>query len=95
MSEVMEMVDDGNDCVGAGDRLFIFSVEAVKADGTKQHLLPSALLSCNGSLVLWSLINRLPDYYQTRDKIKLFGKFGAQIARYVPDGATLIDSGAG
>ena len=28
MSEVVEMVDDGNDCVGAEEGLFISSVEA-------------------------------------------------------------------
>jgi uncharacterized SAM-dependent methyltransferase len=69
--------------------------QLVKADGTKQRLLPSVLLSCDRGLALWRLINRLPDYYQTCDEIELFEKFGVQIARYVPDGATLIDLGAG
>ena len=69
--------------------------QLIKADGTRQRLLPSALLSDDTGLSLWREINRLPDYYQTRDEIDLFAKFGAHIAQLVPDNATLIDLGAG
>lgn len=69
--------------------------QLIKADGSTQRLLPSALLSDDTGLNLWRQVNRLPDYYQTRDEIELLAKFGAQIAKLVPENATLIDLGAG
>lgn len=78
------------------EKLFALSGHQLqKPDGKAQHLLPSAVLSDGKGLDIWKRINRLPRYYQTRDEIELFEKYGEEIARYVPSGATLIDFGGG
>lgn len=78
------------------EKLFALSGHQIqKPDGSPQHLLPSALFSDDKGLEIWKQINRLPNYYQTRDEIELFEQYGEVIARYVPSGATLIDFGSG
>ena len=54
-------------------------------DAGQQHLLPSPLLSDDIGLQLWCRINRLPDYYQTRDEIHLLEHYGAEIAQHFVD----------
>ncbi|KAI9774043.1 MAG: hypothetical protein M1839_001928 [Geoglossum umbratile] len=61
----------------------------------QQHLLPSALLSDDTGLQLWSQITCLPDYYQTRDEIQLLEQYGAEIAQHFVPGCTIIDLGSG
>jgi uncharacterized SAM-dependent methyltransferase len=60
-----------------------------------QRLLPSALLSDDVGLQLWNQINRLPNYYHTRDEIELLGRYGAEIAGHIGEGGTIVDLGAG
>lgn len=44
---------------------------------------------------LFEAICALPEYYPTRTEAGIFARHGAEIARVVGDGATLIDLGAG
>ncbi|KAL1835890.1 hypothetical protein VTJ49DRAFT_5911 [Mycothermus thermophilus] len=64
-------------------------------DPTKQCVLPSALLSDDHGAMLWTKINRLPDYYQTRDEIALLEVHGKEIADVIPPDCLLIDIGCG
>ncbi|KAH0559374.1 hypothetical protein GP486_004108 [Trichoglossum hirsutum] len=64
-------------------------------DNQQQRVLPSALLSDDTGLRLWSQITHLPNYYQTRDEIELLEYHGAEIARHILPGSTIIDLGCG
>lgn len=66
-----------------------------KVDGSRQHLLPSPLLSDDNGLTLWREINRLPDYYQTCDEVELFETSGKEIAEHILDGVSILDLGCG
>jgi len=44
---------------------------------------------------MWQSINRLPEYYQTRDEIELLKRNGEELAQYLEDGVTLVDLGSG
>lgn len=61
----------------------------------KQCVLPSALLSDDNGSSLWRELNRMPDYYQTRDEIALLEVHGAEIADLIPPNAILVDIGCG
>ena len=66
-----------------------------KEDGSRQHLLPSPLLSDDKGLTIWRDIVRLPHYYQTCDEVELFKKYGEEIAQNIPEGASILDLGCG
>jgi uncharacterized SAM-dependent methyltransferase len=57
--------------------------------------LPDELLYDDVGLPIWNEIIMTPEFYQTHDEIALFNKHGAEIARRVDPGVTLIDLGAG
>lgn len=61
----------------------------------KQCVLPSALLSDDHGSFLWRDMNRMPDYYQTRDEIALLEAHGKDIADLIPPNTVLIDLGCG
>ncbi len=61
----------------------------------KQCVLPSALLSDDDGSFLWRDMNRLPDYYQTRDEIALLEVHGKEIADLIAPNTVLIDVGCG
>lgn len=58
------------------------------------HISPKFLYDGLGSK-LFEAICELPEYYPTRTEAAIFAAHGAEIARAVGDGATLIDLGAG
>lgn len=58
-------------------------------------VLPSPLLSDDKGLALWRDINRLPGYYQTDEEVDLLAAHGTDIAKLIPDGATILDLGCG
>ncbi|KAK4032198.1 hypothetical protein C8A01DRAFT_20702 [Parachaetomium inaequale] len=60
-----------------------------------QCVLPSALLSDDNGSVLWQQINRLPDYYQTREEISLLEAHGNDIADLIAPNTVLVDIGCG
>jgi len=64
-------------------------------DGNATPVLPTAILSDDAGLGYWKAIVRLPTWYQTRDDIATFEKYGTEIAEYITDGMILIDLGCG
>ncbi|KAK5659445.1 hypothetical protein OQA88_646 [Cercophora sp. LCS_1] len=64
-------------------------------DPSKQCVLPSALLSDDIGSSLWRKINRLPDYYQTREEITLLDVYGDELADLIEPGTVLVDLGCG
>ena len=44
---------------------------------------------------LFDAITELPEYYPTRTEAAVFAQHGAEMARHVPEGAVLVDLGAG
>ncbi len=64
-------------------------------DPKKQCVLPSALLSDDNGSLLWREINRLPEYYQTREEISLLELYGDEIADLIDPDTVLIDLGCG
>ena len=61
----------------------------------QQPLLPSAIMSDDVGLQIWSEITHAPEYYQTRVEIDLLKQHGAEIAQNIPSGCTVIDLGSG
>lgn len=61
----------------------------------QQRRLPSAVLSDDAGLQLWTRCTDLPEYYFTRGEIELLKHWGKDIAQHVDAGCTLIDLGAG
>jgi len=61
----------------------------------KHRLLPASVLHDDVGLTMWQSINRLPEYYQTRDEIELLKRNGQELAQYLEDGVTLVDLGSG
>lgn len=44
---------------------------------------------------LFDAITELPEYYPTRTEAAVFAQHGAEMARHVPEGAVMVDLGAG
>lgn len=57
--------------------------------------LPDELLYDDIGLPIWNEIIMTPEFYQTHDEIALFDTHGADLVQRLPDGATMIDLGAG
>lgn len=64
-------------------------------DKFDRYLLPNMFFSDDRGLELWKDINRMPDYYQTRDEIELLERHGSNIASHFPNECTIIDLGCG
>ncbi len=58
------------------------------------HTSPKYLYDALGSR-LFEAITELPEYYPTRTEAAIFDTHGAAVAAQVPQGATLVDLGAG
>lgn len=67
----------------------------IGVDVNTTPVLPTALLSDDVGLEYWKTIVRLPSWYQTRDEIATFEKYGSEIADHITDGMILIDLGCG
>lgn len=61
----------------------------------QQRRLPSAVLSDDLGLQLWTRCTDRPEYYFTRGEIELLEHWGPAISQHVETGSTLIDLGAG
>lgn len=61
---------------------------------TPPRIAPKFLYDALGSR-LFDAITDLPEYYPTRTEAAILARHGADIGRHVPDGAVLIDLGAG
>ncbi|SHH03929.1 L-histidine N(alpha)-methyltransferase [Massilia sp. CF038] len=61
---------------------------------THAHVSPKFLYDALGSK-LFEAICELPEYYPTRTEAAIVARYGAEIARAIGPGATLIDLGAG
>jgi uncharacterized SAM-dependent methyltransferase len=59
------------------------------------RLMPSSVLHDENGLKMWKVMNRLPDYYQTKDEIELLETNGKELAKRLEDGVTLVDLGSG
>jgi dimethylhistidine N-methyltransferase len=61
---------------------------------TPPRIAPKFLYDALGSR-LFDAITELPEYYPTRTEAAIFARYGADMARHVPEGAVMIDLGAG
>lgn len=61
---------------------------------TPKHLPPKYFYDAAGS-ALFEDITRLPEYYPTRSEIEILRRHGREIAACIPEGAALIEFGAG
>ncbi|KAF2663149.1 hypothetical protein BT63DRAFT_128327 [Microthyrium microscopicum] len=66
-----------------------------KSNGSKQRTIPASILHDEHGLRMWAEINRMPDYYQTRDEIALLEQNSKDLARHLKGAYTLIDLGCG
>lgn len=74
----------------------LFAVATRHGGGGGQHpTMPDELLYNDEGLAIWADIIFTPQFYQTRDEIRLFEKNSPEIATFIPDGAVMIDLGAG
>src|SRR5882724_11326792 len=73
----------------------VFAREAI--DDLSQHpkrLSPKYFYDATGS-ELFEAITRLPEYYPTRTELKILRDHGSKIAATIPNGAALVEFGAG
>jgi L-histidine N-alpha-methyltransferase len=61
---------------------------------TPPRIAPKFLYDALGSR-LFDAITDLPEYYPTRTEASIFARHGTDMARHVPEGAVIIDLGAG
>ena len=61
---------------------------------TPARIAPKFFYDALGSR-LFDAITELPEYYPTRTEAAVFAQHGAEMARHVPEGAVLVDLGAG
>ncbi|MGB3271710.1 MAG: L-histidine N(alpha)-methyltransferase [Xanthobacteraceae bacterium] len=61
---------------------------------TPKRLPPKYFYDATGS-ALFEEITRLPEYYPTRTELGILRERGAEIAALIPDGAALVEFGAG
>lgn len=64
-------------------------------DSQGRYFLPDIFFSDDTGLQLWRQINRLPDYYQTNDEVKLIEQHATELANMIPNNASIIDLGCG
>lgn len=72
-------------------------IETLKAPYSPdcKPVLPDELLYDDVGLPIWNDIIFTPEFYQTHDEIALFDNHGADLAKRVHEGTTVIDLGAG
>lgn len=68
--------------------------QLLRTDG-QQRRLPSALISDDMGIQLWSQITYLPEHYYTTAESRILEEWGADIAQDIVAGSTIIDLGAG
>lgn len=68
--------------------------QLLRTDG-HQRRLPSAVISDEVGIQLWSKITYLPEHYYTTADSRILEEWGPDIARHIVTGCTLIDLGAG
>ncbi|WP_066268044.1 L-histidine N(alpha)-methyltransferase [Hydrogenophaga palleronii] len=61
---------------------------------TPARIAPKFFYDALGSR-LFDAITELPEYYPTRTEAAVFAQHGAEMARHLPEGAVLVDLGAG
>ncbi|KAL0941849.1 uncharacterized protein CTRU02_204612 [Colletotrichum truncatum] len=71
----------------------VFAMAALS--GQPPPTMPDELLYDDKGLAIWADIIFTPEFYQTRDEITLFKKNSVEIANYIPEGAIMVDLGAG
>ncbi|KAK2006735.1 hypothetical protein LZ32DRAFT_663385 [Colletotrichum eremochloae] len=77
-------------------RVLVAAGEQTPGGRAAPPTMPDELLYDDKGLAIWADIIFTPQFYQTRDEIMLFQKHSGELARdYIPDGATMIDLGAG
>jgi dimethylhistidine N-methyltransferase len=69
--------------------------EALDGLTARRKTLPAKLFYDEEGSRLFGLITELPEYYPTRTEMSLLRRVGAEIARMVPDGAVVVEYGAG
>jgi hypothetical protein len=60
-----------------------------------ERVMPSSVLHDEQGLMIWPLITRLHNYYQTKDEIALLETHGVDLAMCLEDGVALVDLGCG
>ncbi|KAK8022456.1 hypothetical protein PG993_013223 [Apiospora rasikravindrae] len=63
--------------------------------GHTQRLLPSAFLSDDAGLQIWSELTRAPNYYQTEAEAELILEKADELSRHIQDGTIIMDLGCG
>ncbi|KAL2756034.1 hypothetical protein ACRALDRAFT_2027670 [Sodiomyces alcalophilus JCM 7366] len=58
-------------------------------------VMPDELLYNDKGLAIWAEIIFTPEFYQTADEIAILARNSGEISKYIPDGVTMIDLGAG
>ncbi|QGZ42206.1 dimethylhistidine N-methyltransferase [Pseudoduganella flava] len=86
-------VSDAQHCQPAGDAATIAEITAGLL-APHAATSPKYLYDSLGSR-LFEAICELPEYYPTRTEAAIFARYGADIARHVGQGSTLVDLGAG
>lgn len=71
------------------------AVFAAAARDGEQPTMPDELLYDDKGLAIWADIIFTREFYQTRDEILLFELNSPEIAAHIPDGAIMVDLGAG
>jgi uncharacterized SAM-dependent methyltransferase len=91
---VLEAVPDGGHVLPADPQAALRAELAAGLLSPFARIAPKFLYDALGSK-LFEAICELPEYYPTRTEAAIFDAIGADIARAVGPGATLIDLGAG
>lgn len=73
------------------DRKFLWKDGVFQAE----RVMPASVLHDEQGLKMWQQMNRLPNYYQTRDEIALLEENGNDLAELLEDGVALVDLGSG
>ncbi|KAK7937659.1 uncharacterized protein PG986_014527 [Apiospora aurea] len=63
--------------------------------GLTQRLLPSAFLSDDAGLRIWSELTRAPNYYQTNTETELILDKADELSSHIQDGTIIMDLGCG
>jgi hypothetical protein len=66
-----------------------------RAGPGRQRTLPSELFFYGDGLAKWCQITSLPEFYQSWNEIELLEHHGADIAKEIKPGSTVIDMGCG
>ncbi|KAI8220995.1 Ergothioneine biosynthesis protein 1 [Colletotrichum sp. SAR 10_99] len=73
----------------------VFRMAARKGEAKQYPTMPDELLYTDEGLAIWAKIIFTKENYQARDEIQLFKENSAEIAVDIPEGAVMVDLGAG